>query len=469
MISDLCYYRKAQLVKMPKSKNKKAAFIDKKNAVSFQLIHRSQQDPLAADADANQMVLQPILGKEKVKEEEREHGVFYEDEYNYLQHLKDRKKVEHDWSEADRFVLQAGERKDKSVALPSTVFGTKGEEEKVGLLNKAAPTGLDLNLDPDIVAALDEDFDFENPENVLDDEFVINAMEVVEGGCDDDVWEDGSDVDSDCGGGRSEDEEDDDVPSLQSWGGEETGTKFTNYSMSSSCIRRNNQLSLLDDKFDRFMDQYGEMEEGALEGEEIEGTMEEGGDRMKQLVKEAERERALLRQQLEREREVQKSALMMNSEEDSDDMEEIVVKVKDYGEKWDCESVLSNYSTLYNHPKIISERRPVDQIRLSTKTGIPKGVLGRGLTAGALAQLDRDTGVLEDDMVSVRSKMSEFSIRPKHETFEEKKARKLGLKQVRKERREEKKANTIAFKTEKTRQDKININIRNNVQGIKIC
>jgi hypothetical protein len=43
---------------------------------------------------------------------------------------------------------------------------------------------------------------------------------------------------------------------------------------------RNNQLSLLDDKFDRFMEQYGKLEEGALEGEEIEGTKEEGGGRM---------------------------------------------------------------------------------------------------------------------------------------------------------------------------------------------
>ena len=98
-------------------------------------------------------------------------------------------------------------------------------------------------------------------------------MEEGEGGDSKDEWKDGSDVDSDCGG-RSE--EDDEVPSLQIWGDEETGTKFTNYSMSSSCIRRKNQLTLLDAKFDRFMDQYGELEEGALEGEEIEGTMEEG-------------------------------------------------------------------------------------------------------------------------------------------------------------------------------------------------
>ena len=116
--------------------------------------------------------------------------------------------------------------------LPTSVFGTKGMEEEVGLLNKAAPTGFDLDLH--VVAALDEDFGFDDPDNCLEDEFVINAMEVGEGADSDDEWEDGSDVDSDCGGGRSE--EDDEVPSLQSWGGEETGTKFTNYSMSSSCL-----------------------------------------------------------------------------------------------------------------------------------------------------------------------------------------------------------------------------------------
>merc|ERR1712228_655627 len=121
---------------------------------------------------------------------------------------------------------------------------------------------------------------------------------------------------------------------------------------------------------------------------------------------------------------------------------------KEKKENWDCESVLSTYSNLYNHPKLISERKP-DHIKLSSKTGIPKNVLGRGLTANALKMLDMETGVLDDEVASVKSKMSEFSIRPKHETSEEKKARKQGLKQLRKERREEKKANTVAFKTEK--------------------
>ena len=33
--------------------------------------------------------------------------MFYEDDYNYLQHLKDRKVVEHDWTAADRYSNQS--------------------------------------------------------------------------------------------------------------------------------------------------------------------------------------------------------------------------------------------------------------------------------------------------------------------------------------------------------------------------
>ena len=53
-------------------------------------MHRSQKDPLAADSDAPQHVLQQIPEVVKRKEEERTHGVFYDDEYDYLQHMKNR-------------------------------------------------------------------------------------------------------------------------------------------------------------------------------------------------------------------------------------------------------------------------------------------------------------------------------------------------------------------------------------------
>jgi protein LTV1 len=39
-----------------------------------------------------------------------------------------------------------------------------------------------LNLDPDIVAAMDEDFDFEDPDNELEDNFIELANAEVSGG-----------------------------------------------------------------------------------------------------------------------------------------------------------------------------------------------------------------------------------------------------------------------------------------------
>ena len=32
-----------------------------------------------------------------------------------------------------------------------------------------------LDFDPDIVAALDDDFDFDDPENLLEDDFILQA------------------------------------------------------------------------------------------------------------------------------------------------------------------------------------------------------------------------------------------------------------------------------------------------------
>jgi len=57
------------------------------------------------------------------------------------------------------------------INLPSNVFASEAEED-VGLLNKAAPMGLRLDWDPDVMAAMDEDFDFEDPENQLEDNFM---------------------------------------------------------------------------------------------------------------------------------------------------------------------------------------------------------------------------------------------------------------------------------------------------------
>jgi len=468
---------------MPKPKSKKTAFIDKKNSVTFQLVHRSQKDALAADEDAPQRLLMPVARSSeeeaKRKEEERNFGVFFDDEYDYLKHLKDRKVVEHDWDEADKFIINSESRKlaaaenEKPSAkpmLPAAVFASTLEEEEVGLLNKAAPRGLDLSLDPDIVATLDEDFDFDDPDLEMEDDFIQTlcqeGMIMEEGGDEQDFS--GSDFDSDFGGAPSDDEDDDDeVPSLKSFTGEETGTKFTNYSMSSSIIRRNAGLSNLDDQFEKFMDHYGEGEEGAMEGEEIEGTLEESGERMEQLIAEARAKKLLERQQIDFAKQLARKVELEDSDDNDEGFETVLVEPE---EKWDCESILTTYSTLYNHPKVISERsnKPVP-IKISEKTGVPKDVLGRGLTASALKKLDMMTGVaLEDDLATVRSHISTLSVRNKHETNEEKATRKAAVKEYRRERRIEKKANTQAFKSEKNLQEKNMLNNIKNVQGKKI-
>lgn len=64
------------------------------------------------------------------------------------------------------------------VLLPSSVFESDFEES-VGYLNKAAPIyGPRLDIDPEIVAALDDDFDFNNPDNILEDNFIEIANQI---------------------------------------------------------------------------------------------------------------------------------------------------------------------------------------------------------------------------------------------------------------------------------------------------
>nr|BAM18777.1 similar to CG7686 [Papilio xuthus] len=143
-------------------------------------------------------------------------------------------------------------------------------------------------------------------------------------------------------------------------------------------------------------------------------------------------------------------------------------------ERWDCETILSTYSNLYNHPKLIEEPK---KIAINAKTGIPKDTLGKDnkLTLKTLAkfnaQQEHDNSSDDDGHTqaeTVLSTLSVLSIRPKDESPEEKKERKRLLKEYRKERRIEKKANKEAFKEEKKRQEKIMLNNKNNVQGNKI-
>ncbi|EDS45355.1 conserved hypothetical protein [Culex quinquefasciatus] len=293
----------------------KKKFIDKKKAVTFRLVNRSQQDPLFVDENAPQHVLVPVSapgrsgdddprapsrastsagGKvepEKRKQEQAKFGVYFDDDYDYLQHLREPGRNEVYWEPVQPAKTAGAEK--VSIKLPSSVFASEVEEED-GLMKKKAlmRPGPRPDWDPDVVAALDEDFDHENPDNALEDNF----MELAMGGeREDDYFDEGeedeySDVDSNEAGMSDDDEERDGLGPL-AFDREETKSRFTEYSMSSSVIRRNEQLSLLDDRFEKFYEQYDDPELGALDCEDIEGHVDINDSVLMQYAEEYRKER----------------------------------------------------------------------------------------------------------------------------------------------------------------------------------
>ncbi|KAG5278430.1 hypothetical protein AALO_G00098910 [Alosa alosa] len=475
---------------------KKRSFIDKKNAVSFHLVHRSQRDPLAADEKAPQHVLLPAtkVEAEKRRDEQREFGVFFDDDYNYLQHLREvaqptelvastfpqKKPValhvreeedddeEDDEEEVDVQVIPAA-----SINLPSSVFASEFEE-KVGMLNKAAPiSGPRLDMDPDIVAALDDDFDYDDPENILDDDFIVkaNTAQATGGGdkddSDDDEWEDTDDEeesgeeegDCDSMGGLSYDGDEEGRREFL-FMKEETRSRFTEYSLTSSVMRRNEQLTLLDDRFEKFYEQFDDDEIGALDNAELEGFINPDSERLREVLNDYFKQRDQDCQKLD---DLGPKGLEgieeEEDEEEGQEMETIVVEPP--AEKWDCETIISTYSNLYNRPKIIEDTPKAKGIRVSAKTGVPLDVLPkRGPTARQVERMER---INDSDLPRAATQQ-----RPRQESTEERKARKQAIKEERKERRTEKKANKLAFKQEKVLQEKQMVGVRANVQGLKL-
>uniref|UniRef100_W5K6T9 Protein LTV1 homolog n=1 Tax=Astyanax mexicanus TaxID=7994 RepID=W5K6T9_ASTMX len=442
----------------------------------FHLVHRSQKDPLAADEKAPQHVLLPAskVEVEKRREEQRQFGVFFDDDYNYLQHLKEASRPAELISASQ---TQRNEEKCReevmvipaaSINLPSSVFASEFEEE-VGLLNKAAPvSGPRLDMDPDIVAALDEDFDFDDPENMLEDDFVIQANDVMkrnvgyvdkgEGEGDDDEWED-----TDESGEEEEEEQDYDSAGAVSDeedefgdGGRqfafmdcETKSRFTEYSLTSSVMRRNEQLTLLDDRFEKFYEQFDDDEIGALDNAELEGYINPDSARLDEVIQDYFRKKQKECQTLEQ---LGPPELPTVKEEDDEEEEmETLVIEEPPTEKWDCETIISKTNICFKNK----------QIRVSSKTGIPLDVLPKkGLTARQVERMER---INDSDLPRVSTQP-----RSREESKEDRKLRKQAIKDERKERRVEKKANKVAFKQEKLMQEKQMVGLRANVQGMKL-
>lgn len=102
---------------------------------------------------------------------------------------------------------------------------------------------------------------------------------------------------------------------------------------------------------------YGDTDIGALECEEIEGHIAPDSELVIQYAEKMEEERKLNRPLLEPEADSRINAagqLHEYTDEENEDLVPLEVP-HDSKEHWDCESILSTYSNLYNRPKLIAE------------------------------------------------------------------------------------------------------------------
>ncbi|KAJ1735534.1 Protein ltv1 [Coemansia sp. Benny D160-2] len=110
---------------------------------------------------------------------------------------------------------------------------------------------------------------------------------------------------------------------------------------------------------------------------------------------------------------------------------------------WDCQSVLSTYSNLDNHPAVIyEERRP--QIRVSRKSGFP-------VVAASSAERQSKDSHGDDGDDGVGEKENKGAARSKGETADEKRERKRRLQEAKRERREQKKDTREVFAEKRDR------------------
>ncbi|KAJ1984042.1 Protein ltv1 [Dimargaris verticillata] len=272
----------------------KKGFIDRSSARHFQLVHRSQHDPLVNDSESSQKVFVEVNPKhisrtkqastptasEQPSEDAKSragqaalHGIYFDDrEYDYMQHLKPI------GTSTDGVLLTASSVEPKQAgitfikdadtafdsndpsllppeALPSTEYRqvTAADQE-------AYPRGLLLDYDPEVRATLEALEDEDCVDEALDDDFfdLLDSTEPVEYTRDEEaepmdeeqafIWRVKQASQQRATAGSD---------SVSCGSDEDRRTMGTNFSMSSSAMFRNDKLTLLDDQFEQYEARYG--------------------------------------------------------------------------------------------------------------------------------------------------------------------------------------------------------------------
>lgn len=372
--------------------------------------------------------------------EQHECGIFFDDDYNYLKHLRNSGRAE---------LIPLDKPKAQPAASTTDVFSPPPLPLKVlygELMDKKEQKRIE-RLENEIEGVIEEVSATADPEfDILDDNFIDLAggaadpafdfrdNEPIE---DEESGDEEGQIDYTCGAryeysGNMEDmmDEEDEEEKLEAGGGN----------------RRD-----LDDQFDKMLeanynvDQMGELD---VEQEGMCGVLEPSDPHIKELIFSRKR-----RNKYDRKDAVDWIKERVNeADERGDDptyeKEEVQeIEVEESTRKklrWDCESFATLATNIYNHPTRIAAEGGLSKrsLRLLNKKNKEDE-----LAAQQDAEDEKDDEDMDDDdCESFISTVSHF--RPKGETPEERKARREAVKAERKIRRMEKKINKIGFQEE---------------------
>ena len=229
-------------------------------------------------------------------------------------------------------------------------------------------------------------------------------------------------------------------------------SRFTEYSMTSSVVPRSEYQTDIDDHFETMYGEYDDLGIGALDHEEVQGhfglehpAIEYVLGLHDPVIEEAKQK------VIDSNHGLVIEDLRLNEMSDSDvDSDDLLPQSPERPE-FDCESILSTYSNLYNHPKMIRSEKNV-KVKLDDRTGLPK------TPKNEKAEQFSNALPLVTDFD--RLKWIPPNVRRRDETKEETKERKKIQKEEQKLRRIEKKNNKTAFKLEEIKQQRADINKR---------
>ncbi|CAI2314883.1 unnamed protein product [Caenorhabditis sp. 36 PRJEB53466] len=399
---------------------KKKAFIDKKSSQSFRLV------PDKGEKSERFKPTQEHL------EEQQKFGVYYDDDYDYMQHLRgvnEPMKLESLTEDVEKTTIRTSGGPPAFPPAPP-LFGLTGPLKKAEF------------YDEDVANALNEVADDRNG-GELEDNFISLAGGLlderttfyrnVRGAADSD----------------EEEEEDDDEEVYNDYDDDEL---FGEEAVGEIRPQRADQRGI-DNDFDQVLEQeYSNEQIGELDGDDYDvgGALEPNAGRLHQLVNDKGRTNAEYDEELakfyvrERMRLIEEGVIKEKEEFEIVEVDESTRKRM----KWDCESFATQYTNIYNHPTLI--REPRNGLSKKALKRFDKAVEQMEIAEEEEGEDDDEDEDMEDDdgdKESVFSTVSTF--RPKGETPEQRNARKKAVKEARKQRRVEKKANKTMFAEEK--------------------